>query len=163
MRYTVQIPESGWQQDSIRWDAPEGVASRSIVTASEPLENGVKLEVDLIRYDDGRYVIEEAALVDSTNAILDYINPRLVALKDADGQPVAASHDPLWDTLTTAEAEALCGLAKGTVKKACQRGDIPCRKSGGVWLVTFEDVAARWPIKGSHSRRRTKGCHRPHA
>lgn len=50
MRYTVQIPESGWQQDSIRWDAPEGVASRSIVTASEPLENGVKLEVGLIRY-----------------------------------------------------------------------------------------------------------------
>lgn len=148
MRYTVRIPENGWQQDGLRWDAPEGVASRSIVTASEPLEGGVKLEVGLIRYDDGSYAIEEVALVDSANAILDYVNPRLVTLIDADGQPVAASHDPLWDTLTTAEAEALCGLAEGTVKKACQRGDIPCRKSGGAWLVAFEDVAARWPIVG---------------
>jgi len=149
MRYTVQIPESGWQQDSIRWDAPEGVASRSIVTITEPLENGMKLEFGLIRYSDGSYVIEGPALLDGSNTILDYVHPRLIALVDAGGQPVAASHDPLWDTLTTAEAEALCGLAEGTVKKACQRGDIPCRKSGGAWLVTFEDVAARWPIKST--------------
>ena len=42
----------------------------------------------------------------------------------------------LDQVLTASEAEQLWGLSIGTVRAACGRGIIACRKSAGTWMVT---------------------------
>jgi len=44
--------------------------------------------------------------------------------------------------LTAPEAEQLWGLSAGTVRAACGRGIIACRKSAGTWLVTRQTMEA---------------------
>ena len=46
--------------------------------------------------------------------------------------------------LTAPEAEQLWGLSVGTVRAACGRGIIACRKSGGTWLVTRQTMEAHY-------------------
>jgi len=46
--------------------------------------------------------------------------------------------------LTAPEAEQLWGLSVGTVRAACGRGIITCRKSGGTWLVTRQTMEAHY-------------------
>lgn len=50
----------------------------------------------------------------------------------------------LLGVLTTAEAEAEFDLAEGTAKKAAQRGTIPARKAGGVWLIERAAAMRHW-------------------
>lgn len=38
--------------------------------------------------------------------------------------------------MAATEAATLWGLEASTVKRACQQGRMPARKSGGTWLVT---------------------------
>ena len=46
--------------------------------------------------------------------------------------------------LTAPEAEQLWGLSAGTVRAACDRGIIACRKSAGTWLVTRQTMEAHY-------------------
>ena len=46
--------------------------------------------------------------------------------------------------LTAPEAERLWGLSVGTVRAACSRGIIACRKSVGTWLVTRQTMEAHY-------------------
>jgi len=49
---------------------------------------------------------------------------------------------------STTELENRYGLAVGSVKKACQRGQIPARKlRSGEWLVLHQHAAERWGNK----------------
>ena len=50
----------------------------------------------------------------------------------------------LDEVLTAPEAEQLWGLSVGTVRAACGRGIITCRKSGGTWLVTRQTMEAHY-------------------
>jgi len=50
----------------------------------------------------------------------------------------------LDEVLTATEAEQLWGLSVGTVRAACGRGVIVCRKSGGTWLVTRQTMEAHY-------------------
>ena len=50
----------------------------------------------------------------------------------------------LYEVLTAPEAEQLWGLSVGTVRAACGRGIIACRKSGGTWLVTRQTMEAHY-------------------
>lgn len=46
------------------------------------------------------------------------------------------------DYITLAEAQAR-GFGKAdTLKHACLRGSLPCRKSGATWLVRLSDLRA---------------------
>lgn len=54
--------------------------------------------------------------------------------------------DPLNEIMTTSEAETELELAPGSIKKACQRKQIPARKSGGTWLVRRNDAYRRWRV-----------------
>lgn len=46
--------------------------------------------------------------------------------------------------MTAPEAEQLWGLQPGTVRAACGRGIITCRKSAGTWLVTRQEMEAHY-------------------
>lgn len=50
-------------------------------------------------------------------------------------------HDAL---LTTAQVEAEFHLAKGSAKKAAQRGYIPAEKHGALWLIRRRSAAIYW-------------------
>ena len=50
----------------------------------------------------------------------------------------------LYKVLTAPEAEQLWGLSVGTVRAACGRGVIACRKSAGTWLVTRQTMEAHY-------------------
>ena len=50
----------------------------------------------------------------------------------------------LDQVLTASEAEQLWGLSVGTVRAACGRGIIACRKSIGTWLVTRQALEAHY-------------------
>ena len=50
----------------------------------------------------------------------------------------------LDEVLTAPEAEQLWGLSVGTVRAACGRGIIACRKSAGTWLVTRQTMGAHY-------------------
>jgi hypothetical protein len=50
----------------------------------------------------------------------------------------------LYEVFTAPEAEQLWGLSAGTVRAACGRGIIACRKSGGTWLVTRQTMEAHY-------------------
>ena len=50
----------------------------------------------------------------------------------------------LYEVLTAPEAEQLWGLSAGTVRAACGRGIIACRKSAGTWLVTRQTMEAHY-------------------
>jgi|GEM_PF-4182877 hypothetical protein len=50
----------------------------------------------------------------------------------------------LYGVFTAPEAERLLGLSAGTVRAACGRGIITCRKSGGTWLVTRQTMEAHY-------------------
>ena len=50
----------------------------------------------------------------------------------------------LHEVFTAPEAEQLWGLCAGTVRAACGRGIITCRKSGGTWLVTRQEMEAHY-------------------
>lgn len=52
--------------------------------------------------------------------------------------------DPLDAVLTTAEVETRYRLAVGSAKKAAQRGKIPTRKTGKVWLIRTLDANRNW-------------------
>ena len=52
--------------------------------------------------------------------------------------------DILDKVLTAREAEQLWGLSAGTVRAACGRGIIACRKSAGTWLVTRQAMEAHY-------------------
>ena len=61
----------------------------------------------------------------------------------------------LKEVLTAPEAEQLWGLSVGTVRAACGRGIIACRKSAGTWLVTRQTMEAHYgkcPDKGQIDR-----------
>jgi len=134
--YTITLPAYDWHKDG---------SERAIVSRMA-LDGTRALEVTLISnpFEGAGYEIYEAVVVDEQWTILEYVNPHLVRLVDSRGSPVVTRHHPLWDTMTTGEVEALFGLADGTAKKACQRGQLPCRKAKGAWLIRYEDAAARW-------------------
>jgi len=46
----------------------------------------------------------------------------------------------LEQVFTATEAAQLWGLDASTVKRACQKGRLECRKSAGTWLVTKESM-----------------------
>ncbi len=46
----------------------------------------------------------------------------------------------LEEVLTATEAEERWQLTAGTVRAACQRGTIKCRKSAGTWLTTILEM-----------------------
>ena len=46
----------------------------------------------------------------------------------------------LEKVLTATEAEERWQLTAGTVRAACQRGIIKCRKSAGTWLTTIAEM-----------------------
>jgi hypothetical protein len=50
----------------------------------------------------------------------------------------------LDEVLAAPEAEHLWGLSAGTVRAACGRGIIVCRKSAGTWLVTRQAMEAHY-------------------
>jgi hypothetical protein len=50
----------------------------------------------------------------------------------------------LDEVLTAPKAEQLWGLSVGTVRAACGRGIIACRKSGGTWPVTRQTMEAHY-------------------
>lgn len=50
----------------------------------------------------------------------------------------------LYEVFTAPEAEQLWGLSAGTVRAACGRGIIACRKSAGTWLVTRQAMEAHY-------------------
>ena len=61
----------------------------------------------------------------------------------------------LDEVLTAPDAEQLWGLSVGTVRAACGRGIIACRKSAGTWLVTRKAMEAHYgqcPDKGQIDR-----------
>lgn len=57
---------------------------------------------------------------------------------------VANSQETLHAVMTAAEVGEVYGFAEATVRQAINRGQIPARKSGGVWLVAKSDVVAKW-------------------
>lgn len=52
--------------------------------------------------------------------------------------------DPLAEVMTARAAAEFYNLHESTVKKACQQGRIPSRKSGGTWLVSSAAAFAMW-------------------
>jgi hypothetical protein len=50
----------------------------------------------------------------------------------------------LWDVVSAGEVVQLYGLQRATVSKACIRGRIAARKSGGTWLMSRHDAEKRW-------------------
>lgn len=49
--------------------------------------------------------------------------------------------DLVWTAKEVCDA---FGLSESTVRKACQRKAIPCRKAGNTWLVSRLDAEKRW-------------------
>jgi hypothetical protein len=50
----------------------------------------------------------------------------------------------LTEVMSSSEVTAVFGLSQSTVRNACKRGSIPCRKSGNVWLVKRVDATRLW-------------------
>jgi hypothetical protein len=144
MRYMIDLPKYDWSRDGLKESC----------TATLDLGDGRTLEVGVIRdpFDGPGYEIQEAVIV-KDGEILETISPHLIYLVDLDGTIADTRHDPLWDVLTTSEAEAVFGLAKNTANKACQRGEIPCRKSGGAWLIQAKDAYAKWGSRITHGHK----------
>lgn len=50
----------------------------------------------------------------------------------------------LEEVMTAQEVVDVFGLSPATVRNACRRGVIPCRKSANTWLVKRSDAVKRW-------------------
>lgn len=55
----------------------------------------------------------------------------------------------LNDVITATEAATLYGISVQAVRKACQQGWLPARKSGTTWLIDRADAEARWGKKAT--------------
>lgn len=56
----------------------------------------------------------------------------------------------LDQVITAGEAVELYNLSPSAVRKACQRGQIPARKSGSTWLILREDAEKEWGHRKSN-------------
>lgn len=54
------------------------------------------------------------------------------------------AEDILALVTTPQEAEAQFELGSGTVRKAAARGEIPCRRAKGAWLIFAPSVEEKW-------------------
>ena len=52
--------------------------------------------------------------------------------------------ETLEQIVTAAEVSELWGVKEDTVRDACQRRQIVARKSGGTWLMLYNDAEKRW-------------------
>jgi hypothetical protein len=50
----------------------------------------------------------------------------------------------LTEVMSSSEVTAVFGLSQSTVRNACKRGTIPCRKSGNVWIMKRVDAMRVW-------------------
>lgn len=50
----------------------------------------------------------------------------------------------LEEVMTSSEVTSVFGLSHSTVRNACKRGTIPCRKSGNVWIMKRTDATRIW-------------------
>jgi len=55
-----------------------------------------------------------------------------------------ARQHPLEEVMTVSEIAAVYSVSVASVRAACKRGEVSCRKSGGTWLVYRPSADRRW-------------------
>jgi hypothetical protein len=52
----------------------------------------------------------------------------------------------LEQVITAAECSQLLGVESSVIRRACERGQVAARKSGGTWLILKSDAEYRWRV-----------------